>query len=192
LASHASEAAGTRAAAGLFGETLAPESLTWVPPAAGASSWRQFVFVTCARWHCGNVVLLGDAAHTTHYSVGAGTKNAFADAIALQRNLLTGAGSIDARLAAYTAERIAGLRSVQWLSDNSNRWFEQRPNWDELTPEQFACALLSRTKQHGAAFTPAQLERMSALGRRQRDSTRPHRVGAFALTRVGGTEGSAG
>src|SRR5439155_21046472 len=71
---------------------------------ANRSIWRQFPTVRNARWHSGNVVLLGDAAHTAHFSVGSGTKLAMEDAIALAAALKV-ERSIPAALASYEAAR---------------------------------------------------------------------------------------
>ncbi|HEY6178677.1 MAG TPA: FAD-dependent monooxygenase, partial [Kofleriaceae bacterium] len=68
------------------------------------SIWRSFPTVRCGRWHAGNVVLLGDAAHTAHFSIGSGTKLAMEDAIALADELL-GGRPVEAALAAYEARR---------------------------------------------------------------------------------------
>src|SRR5690606_18473523 len=63
------------------------------------SIWRNFPTVRCGKWHAGNVVLLGDAAHTAHFSIGSGTKLAMEDAIVLRDELL-GARDVSSALAA--------------------------------------------------------------------------------------------
>ncbi|MBX9460537.1 MAG: FAD-dependent monooxygenase [Brevundimonas sp.] len=69
-----------------------------------ASAWLNFPRVACSNWRDGKVILLGDAAHTAHFSIGSGTKLAFEDAISLA-SALTGGDDLDAALAAYEAER---------------------------------------------------------------------------------------
>src|SRR5205085_12149642 len=76
------------------------------------SRWVNFTTVRCARWHHGNVVLIGDAAHTAHFSIGSGTKLAMEDALALAA-CLHEQGDVPAALAAYEAERRPVVASTQ-------------------------------------------------------------------------------
>ena len=93
---------------------------------ANNSKWLNFHTVRNAHWHDGNVVLLGDAAHTAHFSIGSGTKLAMEDAIALAWAFKTasaaaGAGEV---LQAYEDERRAGVASTQRAAQASLEWFE--------------------------------------------------------------------
>ncbi len=120
------------------------------------SLWRQFPTITNARWSAGNVVLIGDAAHTAHFSVGSGTRLAMLDGIALARAMegLDGtdrAGTaapcsgLAAGLAAYEAERRRPVESLQRAAHASLHWFEDTERYFRLEPVQFAFSLLTRS-----------------------------------------------
>jgi anthraniloyl-CoA monooxygenase len=111
---------------------------------ASRSIWRRFPTVRNAHWHAGNMVLLGDAAHTAHFSVGSGTKLAMEDAIALAGALKAG-GSIPDALAAYEAERRPAVESLQRAAQASLEWFESAERYQEMEPLQFAFNLLTRS-----------------------------------------------
>ena len=111
---------------------------------ANRSIWRRFPTVRNASWHAGNVVLLGDAAHTAHFSVGSGTKLAMEDAIALAAALKT-KGSIPEALAGYEAGRRPAVESLQRAAQASLEWFESVERYEELEPIQFAFSLLTRS-----------------------------------------------
>ena len=96
------------------------------------------------RWHSGNVVLLGDAAHTAHFSVGSGTKLAMEDAIALAA-ALKAERSIPAALAAYEAGRRPQVESLQRAAQASLEWFESAERYHDTEPLQFAFNLLTRS-----------------------------------------------
>ena len=109
------------------------------------SLWRSFPTVRNARWHHGNVVLIGDAAHTAHFSIGSGTKLAMEDAIALAGALATH-HEVPAALAAYEAERRPQVESTQRAAQMSLAWFEQTERYHgRLEPLQFAVNLLTRS-----------------------------------------------
>ena len=109
------------------------------------SLWRSFPLVRCGRWHHDNVVLLGDAAHTAHFSIGSGTKLAIEDAIALHR-AVERHRDVRAALAAYERERRPEVESAQRASQTSLEWFEQTERYHgRLEPVQFAFSLLTRS-----------------------------------------------
>jgi anthraniloyl-CoA monooxygenase len=108
------------------------------------SIWRRFPTVRNARWHAGNVVLLGDAAHTAHFSVGSGTKLAMEDAIALTA-ALKAERSIPAALASYEAGRRPQVESLQRAAQASLEWFESAERYHDTAPLQFAFNLLTRS-----------------------------------------------
>jgi anthraniloyl-CoA monooxygenase len=108
------------------------------------SIWRQFPNITNRRWHTGNVVLIGDAAHTAHFSIGSGTKLAIEDALALDEALAEHA-TIPEALAAYDAARRPGVASLQRAAQVSLEWFEQTERYMSLEPVQFAFSLLTRS-----------------------------------------------
>jgi anthraniloyl-CoA monooxygenase len=108
--------------------------------------WLNFTRVSNANWTHGNVVLLGDAAHSAHFSVGSGTKLAMEDAIALQRALCE-EPSVDGALARYESERRIEVLRLQNAARNSTEWFENVARYAQLPPEQFAYSLLTRSQR---------------------------------------------
>jgi 2-polyprenyl-6-methoxyphenol hydroxylase-like FAD-dependent oxidoreductase len=86
------------------------------------SQWRRFRLVTNDTWWAGNVVLVGDAAHTTHFSIGSGTKLALDDAAVLAESL-TGESSVTAAFASYEAARRPVVERAQDVAERSRRWF---------------------------------------------------------------------
>lgn len=111
------------------------------------SHWRKFPTIACATWHHGNVVLLGDAAHTAHFTIGSGTKLALEDAIALHAALLQHAGDPRAALAAYETARREEAERIQHSANVSLVFFENVRRFWHMEPVQFNFALLSRSKQ---------------------------------------------
>jgi anthraniloyl-CoA monooxygenase len=108
------------------------------------SLWRGFSTVRNARWHWRNVVLIGDAAHTAHFSIGSGTKLAMEDAIALAR-ALGEHRQVPGALAAYEEERRPQVEAVQRAAQVSLEWFEETERYEGLEPIQFAFSLLTRS-----------------------------------------------
>jgi 2-polyprenyl-6-methoxyphenol hydroxylase-like FAD-dependent oxidoreductase len=100
------------------------------------------------------VVLMGDAAHTTHFSIGSGTKLALQDAIALAEALGRHA-DVETALQDYERTRIAALRGPQRDSANSSTWFENAPRYLELEPEQVADLMDRRRSRLMAYVGPA-------------------------------------
>jgi 2-polyprenyl-6-methoxyphenol hydroxylase-like FAD-dependent oxidoreductase len=128
---------------GIFAERLAGRRL-WTQFTDGADApWRNFRTVSNERWHYGNVVLVGDSAHTTHFSVGLGTTLALQDVIVLAGQLRRAPGLTEA-LQAYQDQRQAKLRYHATEAERSARWFESLPRYADLTPSQFASVLHAR------------------------------------------------
>ena len=125
-------------------EELFQGELQGHPLLANRSIWRRFPTVRNARWHAGNVVLLGDAAHTAHFSVGSGTKLAMEDAIALAAALRSEA-SVPAALASYEAGRRPPVESLQRAAQASLEWFESVERYHDTEPLQCAVNLLTRS-----------------------------------------------
>jgi anthraniloyl-CoA monooxygenase len=125
-------------------EQLFKDELQGHPLLANRSIWRRFPTVRNARWHSANVVLLGDAAHTAHFSVGSGTKLAMEDAIALAAALKV-ERSISAALASYEAGRRPQVESLQRAAQASLEWFESVERYHDTEPLQFAFNLLTRS-----------------------------------------------
>jgi len=112
----------------------------------GRSPWLRFREVRNARWYDGNVVLVGDAAHTTHFSIGSGTVLALGDAIALADVLGPGADTdMRAALDEYQRRRQAALESRGRAAAISQRWFETvEHRLDTADPVRFAYELINR------------------------------------------------
>ena len=123
----------------LFAKELAGHRLI-----SNRSIWRSFPTIRNERWHHGNLVLAGDAAHTAHFSVGSGTKLAMEDAIALVAALREHAAVPEA-LAAYEAARRPAVESLQRAAQASLQWFEDTERYMDLEPIQFAFTLLTRS-----------------------------------------------
>jgi anthraniloyl-CoA monooxygenase len=121
----------------------------------GSAIWIRFPRVICESWvHWSErggkrvpIVLLGDAAHTAHFSIGSGTKLALEDAIALCAALDRDAADLPAALAAYEAERSVEVLKLQNAARNSTEWFENVNRYTALEAEQFAYSLLTRSQR---------------------------------------------
>lgn len=113
--------------------------------------WINFNRITNEHWSYKNIVLMGDAAHTAHFSIGSGTKLAFEDAIGLARVLCRGHGTegvnIAEALQEYEAERRIEVLRIQNAARNSTEWFENVKRYTALEAEQFAYSLLTRSQR---------------------------------------------
>jgi anthraniloyl-CoA monooxygenase len=112
------------------------------------SAWLNFNRVLCQKWHHGNVVLIGDAAHTAHFSIGSGTKLAMEDAIALSR-ILTEEPDVEAALDLYQQERSVEALRLQSAARNRMEWFENVARYVHLDPMQFSYTLLTGSQRIG-------------------------------------------
>jgi anthraniloyl-CoA monooxygenase len=110
------------------------------------SAWLNFNRVLCRTWSHDNVVLMGDAAATAHFSVGSGTKLALESAIALAEYLHTEPSMQDA-LRRYEEERRTEVLRLQSAARNSTEWFEEVERYFHLDPVQFNYALLTRSQR---------------------------------------------
>ncbi|WP_037856054.1 bifunctional salicylyl-CoA 5-hydroxylase/oxidoreductase [Streptomyces sp. NRRL S-340] len=132
------------------------------PLRSNKSAWTTFRTVTDEHWSHGNLVLLGDAAHTAHFSIGSGTKLAVEDAVALAA-CLDEQPTVEQALTAYEAERKPVVASTQRAARASLEWFENLGLYLDQPPRQFAFNLLTRSRRvtHGnlrlrdARFTDA-------------------------------------
>ena len=110
------------------------------------SAWLNFPRVLCERWSYRNIVLMGDAAATAHFSIGSGTKLALESAIALADDLSTKPTIADAFASYEEARRLEVLR-LQSAARNSMEWFEDVERYLHLDPVQFNYALLTRSQR---------------------------------------------
>ncbi len=113
-----------------------------------ANPWLRFPHISNATWSLGKRVLLGDAAHTAHFSIGSGTKLALEDAISLAREMARDQ-PLSAAYEAYEAERRVEVLRLQNAARNSLEWFENVGRYAALEPEQFAYSLLTRSQRIG-------------------------------------------
>ncbi len=128
-----------RVCASLFAEVLDGASL-----ATNKSAWRRFPRLWCQAWVSGRYVLLGDAAHTAHFSIGSGTRLAMEDAIALVGNLCR-ENDVDRALANYQAERMPIARKLVEAANTSANWYETFAARMHLAPLDFAHDYLTRS-----------------------------------------------
>ena len=160
----------------LFAERLAGARLDAGLPRPDGCDWLVFNRVLCERWHHGNVVLLGDAAHTVHFSVGAGTRLAMEDAAALAEALSgipDNAQAIADALARYQARRETEVLRLQNASRNRQEWFEHVVRHAAMEPLQFTYSLLTGSQRVGHASL------------RQRDPDFLDRVESWFAARAG-------
>ncbi|MEV7520952.1 bifunctional salicylyl-CoA 5-hydroxylase/oxidoreductase [Streptomyces sp. NPDC091371] len=122
------------------------EALRGRPLRGNRSAWTRFRTVVNERWSHGNAVLLGDAAHTAHFSIGSGTKLAVEDALALAEAVRTHP-DVPTALAAYEAERRPAVASTQRAAAASMRWFEEIAGYVGQPARQFAFNLLTRSRR---------------------------------------------
>jgi len=122
----------------------------------GSAAWINFRRVICRQWSFDNVVLLGDAAHTAHFSIGSGTKLALEDAIKLAQVLdrpniaqggITGREELAPALAEYQAERHVEVLKIQNSARNSTEWFETLDRYLGFDLPQFAYSLMTRSQR---------------------------------------------
>src|SRR5256714_719825 len=125
----------------VFEEALEGESLL-----ANNSRWIRFATVRTRCWRQGNLLLIGDAAHTAHFSIGSGTKLAMEDALALAACLHENP-TVDEALAAYETERRPVVESAQRAAQASLEWFENISQYTRQEPLQFAFNLLTRSRR---------------------------------------------
>jgi anthraniloyl-CoA monooxygenase len=126
----------------LFAEHLAGERLL-----TNRSIWRTFPTIRCGSWRHQNVVLLGDAAHTAHFSIGSGTKLAMEDSIALAAAVAQHGRDVPAALRAYEDVRRLDVLKVQRAAQTSLEWFETTARYLGQSPERFVFNLMTRSRR---------------------------------------------
>jgi 2-polyprenyl-6-methoxyphenol hydroxylase-like FAD-dependent oxidoreductase len=125
--------------AGLFAETLEA-----APLLVNRSTWRRFPGLWCDNWVAGNKVILGDAAHTAHFSIGSGTRLAFEDAIALVEALRQG-DDCETALLDFQRQRQPVARKIVDAANTSARWYDGFRQHMSLPPIEFAYDYLTRS-----------------------------------------------
>jgi anthraniloyl-CoA monooxygenase len=114
---------------------------------AGPEAWLNFRRILCSTWSHDKLILIGDAAHTAHFSIGSGTKLALEDAIKLAEVLNRPGLSRAAALAEYQEERNVEVLKLQNSARNSTEWFETLERYLGFEPIQFAYSLLTRSQR---------------------------------------------
>jgi len=134
----------------LFGRYLGGHRLMSNARHLRGSAWLNFNRVLCKRWHHRNLVLIGDAAHTAHFSIGSGTKLAMEDAMSLVRHVAH-ASDVPAALEHYQDERSLEALKLQSAARNRMEWFENVARYVHMQPLQFAYSLLTSSQRIGHA-----------------------------------------
>jgi anthraniloyl-CoA monooxygenase len=136
------EAASARFVEGLFAKELQGHRLI-----TNRSIWRNFPTIRCERWVADNMVLLGDAKATAHFSIGSGTKLAMEDGIALYEAFRSAGGrDVAAALAQFESQRREEVEKTQHSADVSLVWFEHVDRFWHMDPTRFAFGLMTRSK----------------------------------------------
>jgi len=123
----------------------------------GSAVWIKFPRILCRKWHHRNIVLIGDAAHTAHFSIGSGTKLAMEDAIALAKTLSAAPqregeeerARVVRALELYQQEREVEALRLQSSARNRMEWFENVHRYAHMAPEQFTYTLLTGSQRIG-------------------------------------------
>ena len=115
------------------------------PLVSNRSVWRNFPWVWNERWSVRNVVLIGDALRTAHYSIGSGTRLALEDALALTKALEAEPGDLPAALAGYEATRRPVVEKLVAASKMSATWYERFPEHMRLAPAELAMSYIRRS-----------------------------------------------
>ncbi|MEI6129893.1 MAG: FAD-dependent monooxygenase [Planctomycetota bacterium] len=131
----------------LFCERLWPEHLGGHRLLTNRSVWRTFPTVRCRTWRHKNLVLVGDAAHTAHFSIGSGTKLAMEDAIALSVAVTASGMDIPRALEAFEQARYVDVAKTQRAAQTSLEWFENSARYLDQPPVQFQFNLMTRSRR---------------------------------------------
>jgi anthraniloyl-CoA monooxygenase len=144
--------AGAEKLRAIFAEHLDGQPLIDHRAEVGGTGWLNFRRVTAQRWDHGNVVLMGDAAHTTHFAIGSGTKLAMQDAMALADAVtaVTAGEDLPVALERYEHRRKAALAPLQRAARASSAWFERLPEYADLPAKRFSYALSNRRGEYPA------------------------------------------
>jgi len=140
---------------GIFGASLDGHGLRPQAGTRDVTPWLAFQTVTNRNWHRGNLALMGDAAHTTHFTIGSGTRLALEDAIGLATQLRKNP-DIPSALSAYGKQRSGDLIEPQRAARNSARWFENARRYTRCATPELA-ELMSRRRSSFLRRMPAGL-----------------------------------
>ena len=126
-------------------EQVFATTLQGQPLISNRSIWRNFPWVWNERWSYRNIVLIGDALRTAHYSIGSGTRLAMEDALALTKALEAAPGDLPAALARYEATRRPIVEKLVAASKQSAAWYERFPEHMRLAPLDLAMSYIRRS-----------------------------------------------
>jgi 2-polyprenyl-6-methoxyphenol hydroxylase-like FAD-dependent oxidoreductase len=136
---------------------------------ANKSTWRNFPWIWNGRWSHRNMVLLGDALHTAHYSIGSGTRLALEDVLALVKSLEAHSGDLSKALQAYEADRRPIVEKLVRAARDSAAWYADFPTHMKLDPVEFAYSYITRSGR----IDDDRLRKMSPLFMERYEATRP-------------------
>lgn len=143
---HMSQEENVRALEKIFADDLGGHELLSNSAHIRGSAWINFPRILCEQWSMDNLVLMGDAVHTAHFSIGSGTKLAFEDAIFLAEALHE-TGSMEKAFQDYQETRRIDCLRLQSAARNSMEWFEYLDRYVNFDPVQFTYALLTRSQR---------------------------------------------
>ncbi len=169
----------------IFARHLGDHSLMISMRDADKAPWLDFTRITNTSWHHGNVVLMGDAAHTTHFSIGSGTTLAMQDAIALA-DCLNSHDDLHVALKVYEERRRGEIAEAQEAAKRSTEWFENVPHHIDQPATQFAYSLWRRRGHYPPWRYQLHLATQISLLRRLRRSISAlrHRIRSRRRTRL--------
>jgi 2-polyprenyl-6-methoxyphenol hydroxylase-like FAD-dependent oxidoreductase len=154
---------------------FAPD-LNGKPLVSNKSIWRQFLLLASRRWFVGNILLIGDALRTVHFSIGSGTRLAFEDAIALDRAFGEAGDDVPRALAAFERERRPVVEKIIAAANASSFWYERLAEKMTLQPWQLAYDYMTRsgrmTDERLRELSPKFMARVDAEQKRIRSSER--------------------
>ena len=127
------------------------------PLVSNRSIWRQFPLLSCRGWSARDAVLIGDALHTVHFSIGSGTRRAFEDAIALERAFADAGEDVPAALEAFERARRPVAEKLLLAASLSSFWYEDFPIKLALAPLDLAYDYMMRSGR----MTDARLAEMA-------------------------------
>jgi anthraniloyl-CoA monooxygenase len=167
----------------IFARHLGGHSLMISMRDPGKAPWLNFIRITNKSWHHGNVVLMGDAAHTTHFSIGSGTTLAMQDAIALA-DCLDSHDDLHIALKAYEKRRREEIADTQNAAKLSTEWFENVRHYIDQSPVQFAYSLWRRRGRYPLWRYQVHLATQVSLLRKLRQSISALRHGIRSRRRT--------
>jgi len=149
-------------------ETLFSKTLQGAPLVANRSIWRQFPVLKCERWFDGNRVLVGDALHTAHFSIGSGTRLALEDVVSLVKALEETGGNISSALPLYQETRQPILEKLTRAAVASGAWYDDFASHMALEPWPFALSYMQRAgridEERMASIAPVFAANVAARG----------------------------